>query len=184
MARYARSARRSITLSSLLITMVVAMVVAGCAGFDRGCQSCTAENFGSDWIIVQYQYNGTPINCWTLKSTSVANENGSDGIYWKTPSGHLIHISGWYNRVQVVNRDFETAAIVLGISLAWCGEGKYNAPTAAPTAASTPASTHSFLTVPMPMTPACEPPAQIRCEGNDTLRRCRCIPSARGSSHG
>lgn len=49
----------------------------------------------------------------------------TDGIFWQSPDGHLVHISGWYNRVQVQNGDFEGAARQLGIDLASCSEGRY-----------------------------------------------------------
>jgi len=93
------------------------LVVAGCAGMDRGCSSCVAENMGGDWIIIQYRFDGSPMACWKLRGTSVTNEEHSDGIYWKGPTGHLVHISGWYNRVQVTNGDFDGAAKSVGVVL-------------------------------------------------------------------
>lgn len=58
---------------------------------------------------------------------SVANEDGTDGIYWQQ-DGHLVHISGWYNRVQVDDDKFEAAAALLGVELARCTNGKYASP--------------------------------------------------------
>ena len=108
-------------------SLIIAMLfIAGCAGMRRGCSSWYASSFGSDWIIVQYRFDGTPINCWKLEDTSVDNEGQSDGIYWKDGhSGHLVHIAGWYNRVQIANRDFKNAAELLGVDLAKCGNGRY-----------------------------------------------------------
>lgn len=102
--------------------------LAGCAGFHRECSSSCAENVGSDWIIVQYKADGTPINCWKLKDESVSNEPNSDGIYWVNDQGHLIHISGWYNRVQVNKSDYEGAAKSVGIILSQCLDGSYKVP--------------------------------------------------------
>lgn len=100
------------------------LVFSSCAGWGRGCSSWTAENMGADWIVVQYRSDGHPINCWKLNDTSVANESNSDGVYWKQDS-HLIHISGWYNRVQVFNNDFTQAAKLMGIDLERCVNGRY-----------------------------------------------------------
>ena len=101
------------------------LFLAGCAGWSRDCSSCTASSFGSDWIIVQYRNDGTPINCWMLRNTAIDNEHGTDGIYWQEPSGHLVHISGWYNRVQVTGGDFKGAAKQLNVNYDSCTEGAY-----------------------------------------------------------
>lgn len=115
-------------VSGLLVVLLVSMAIGtnSCAGWSRGCSSCTAESFGSDWIVVQYGYDGVPINCWKLVNASIANEGSSDGIYWvDTQTGHLIHISGWYNRVQVTGGRFEEAAKLLGVELEKVKNGKY-----------------------------------------------------------
>ncbi len=91
----------------------------------RECSDCTAKSFGGDWLIVQYKMDGEPIACWKLEDTAVTNEPNSDGVYWKAPGGHLVHISGWYNRVQVDHSDFVGAAAQLGIDLEACKGGKY-----------------------------------------------------------
>ena len=108
--------------------LLLLLCFAGCAGFGRQCSSYNAENFGSDWIIVQYGIDGKPFNCWVLKETSVANETGTDGLYWKdSETKHLVHISGWYNRVQVERGDKGSAAELLGIDLTRCINGRYGA---------------------------------------------------------
>jgi hypothetical protein len=104
---------------------VLLVFLCGCASWQRDCQSCNASSFGSDWIVLQYGFDGKPINCWQLTNTAIDNETGTDGIYWQSPSGHLVHISGWYNRVQVTNRDFVGAAKQLGIDSTSCGQGAY-----------------------------------------------------------
>lgn len=104
----------------------VALVLGGCAGFNRNCTSWQASSFGTDWIAVQYRADGTPINCWKLSNTNVDNEGHSDGIYWQdSKTRHLVHIAGWYNRVQVDGGRFGEAAKLLGIDEARCGNGVY-----------------------------------------------------------
>ena len=105
------------------------LLLAGCAGWERDCNSSVASSFGADWIVLQYGFDGTPINCWKLTNTGITNEQGTDGIYWQDPAGHLVHISGWYNRVQVNNNDFAGAAKSIGIELDRCTGGKYSNPT-------------------------------------------------------
>ena len=106
--------------------VVLFALCANCAGFMRGCSSCGAETFGSEWIVTQLATDGQVIRCWQLSGVSITNEHASDGIYWQeTDSGHLVHISGWYNRVQVSGGNFETAAHTLGIKLNRCSGGTY-----------------------------------------------------------
>jgi hypothetical protein len=112
--------KRTIGLSMMMLMLV------GCSGFQRGCSSFNAQSFGSDWIVVQYDYKGDPFNCWKLKNASIANESNSDGIYWKdTTSGHLVHVSGWYNRVQVEGGRYDEAAKLIGVELSKITNGKY-----------------------------------------------------------
>jgi hypothetical protein len=81
---------------------------------------------GADWIVVQNDYTMTPKRCWKLPNTSISNEDHTDGIYWLDPhSTHLVHISGWYNRVQVTGGDWAGAASALGIDLNSCADGVY-----------------------------------------------------------
>jgi hypothetical protein len=65
-----------------------------------------------------------PANCWQVKGQSISNEGQSDGIYWVSNSGNLIHLSGWYNRVQVEG-SWKSAANELGIELDRCVGGQY-----------------------------------------------------------
>lgn len=104
------------------------LLLAGCASWERDCNSSVASSFGGDWIVLQYGFDGTPINCWKLTNTAITNETGTDGIYWLDPAGHLVHISGWYNRVQVHSNDFGGAAKSIGIELDRCTGGKYILP--------------------------------------------------------
>lgn len=109
-----------------VLMTVFSVVLAGCAGMQRSCSVYRAERFASDWIVVQYGMSGI-INCWKLPNTSIANETGSDGIYWLDGNtGHLVHISGWYNRVQVSNGDWDRAAQLVGVDSAKCSDGVYH----------------------------------------------------------
>jgi hypothetical protein len=101
------------------------LFLVGCAGMQRDCSSCNASNFGGDWIVLQYGFDGKPINCWKLANTAIVNESGTDGIYWQDTGGHLVHISGWYNRVQVFHSDYTGAAKSIGVNLDKCVNGKY-----------------------------------------------------------
>lgn len=101
------------------------LLMCGCASWQRDCNSGISSKFGADWIVLQYGFDGKPINCWKLNGAAISNETGSDGIYWESPSGNLVHISGWYNRVQVFHNDYAGAAKQLGIDIASCGEGAY-----------------------------------------------------------
>lgn len=109
-------------------TIVLAMLMVGCAGVQRDCSSCAATHLGGDWIVVQYRNDGTPINCWKLTDVGITNEENSDGIFWRDPAGHLVHTSGWLNRVQVNNGDYAAAAHTIGVDERACVGGVYGAP--------------------------------------------------------
>lgn len=108
-----------------IVNVTLALLFIGaCSGTARDCSSCAASEFGADWIIVQYTNDGHPINCWQLHDEAVSNEEHTDGIFWKS-EGHLVHISGWYNRVQVDDGNYKGAAKLLDVDLARCVNGKY-----------------------------------------------------------
>lgn len=100
--------------------LVLAIALTGCAGMERGCSSTVAESFGADWVIVKTDFSGKAYRCWVLEDTSVTNEQASDGIYWKSESGQLVHISGFYDRVQVTHGDWPAAFKELGITKEEC----------------------------------------------------------------
>jgi hypothetical protein len=77
---------------------------------------------GADWVVVQLSaYDGKPIRCWELEGVSVTNEHNSDGIYWRdNTTGNLIHISGLYNRVMVVNGRWDAAYFQVGVTKKGC----------------------------------------------------------------
>ena len=101
-----------------------AIILTGCASVERGCSDFGADNFGANWIVVQYDYHMNPANCWRVEGQSITSETGSDGIYWVSNTGNLIHLSGWYNRVQVEGT-WHNAADELGIELNRCVGGQY-----------------------------------------------------------
>lgn len=117
--------RKTGTMNFSLKTMIAALLLTGCAGLSRDCSSCGAQNFGGDWIVVQYRFDGAPINCWQMRNTPISNESASDGIYWQDTGGHLVHISGWHNRVQVQGERWDEAAKALGIDRSRCNNGVY-----------------------------------------------------------
>lgn len=102
------------------------LFLGGCAGLSKDCSSCNAESFGADWIITKESViTGRPVKCWQLHNVSVSNEPSSDGIFWKDENGNLRHISGNYDRVQVIDGKFKEAAESLDVVLEKCKNGKY-----------------------------------------------------------
>lgn len=102
------------------------LALVSCAGTQRQCAAGCAESYGADWMVAQYGYDGRPVACWRLVNTSVTNEPASDGIYWlDTNTGNLVHISGWYNRVQVIGGNWKHAATSLNVDGDACREGAY-----------------------------------------------------------
>jgi hypothetical protein len=101
--------------------VVLLFFLGACAGTQRGCASCAATEMGADWVVVQMDMNGHAFRCWRLNSVSIANEPQSDGIYWlDSESGNLVHISGLYNRVQVVDDHWDHAYHELGLTQDLC----------------------------------------------------------------
>jgi len=98
----------------------LSLLLTGCAGFSRRCSSTWASATGADWLVVQHRNDGSVYKCWKLLKTSVDNEPQSDGIYWQSATGHLIHLSGWYTRIQVQNNQFTSAAKEAGIDITIC----------------------------------------------------------------
>lgn len=102
------------------------LLLTGCAGLNRGCTNWSAEQYGADWLVTKEAYNGVPYMCWRLPATSVANEEKSDGIHWQDPDTRdMVHVSGWYNRVQVYNGQWEVAAKQLNVEYSKCRKGAY-----------------------------------------------------------
>lgn len=99
---------------------VWALLLVGCASTQRDCASCSASSFGANWVVVQMATDGQPFRCWELQNVSIDNEGSSDGVYWQDPHGNLVHISGFYNRVQVNNGRWDEAFGSLGLTRETC----------------------------------------------------------------
>jgi hypothetical protein len=109
------------SLARRIGTYLFCLLFVSCAGMERGFSSCSAENFGADWVVVQMDNNGRPYRCWELHGVSISNEDKSDGIYWKSDrSGNLVHISGNYNRVQIVGGNWDDAFAEVGLTPQSC----------------------------------------------------------------
>jgi hypothetical protein len=90
----------------LLITLLALMIaIGGPAGCSRKFNSWTAESFGSNWLVIQYNQAGSPINIWELNNKSIGNELNSDGIYFVDNEGSVVHLSGHYMYIQVTSFD-------------------------------------------------------------------------------
>lgn len=100
--------------------LILTALLLGCAGTARSCSATWAERAGANWVVVQYDAFGRPFRCWALQGVSIANESGSDGIYWEGPDGNLVHITNSYNRVQVSSRRWAEAYTSLGITEERC----------------------------------------------------------------
>lgn len=110
----------------LTVSAIMLLLMIGCDGCLRNCQSSCANNLGADWLVVQYDMNGDPFNCWQLSDVSLSSEPNSDGIQWLDKrTGNMVHLSGWYNHVQTTPSSIADAAITVGIDLAKCSHGHY-----------------------------------------------------------
>lgn len=98
----------------------VFVLMTGCAGMERSCSGCSAEMGGADWVVIQADAYGRPFRCWPLRNVSIGNEEHSDGIWWQDSIVNLVHISGFYNRVQVQNGNWSEAYRSLGLTSETC----------------------------------------------------------------
>lgn len=104
--------------------ILLSLITVGCAGLNKGCAQLTAGSFGSSWIIVQYDMTGRPFHCWKLSNAAVESEGGGN-VDWQDYNGHLVHVTGWENRVQVRGGNFAEAGLMLGVDANVCGSGVY-----------------------------------------------------------
>ncbi len=109
-----------------LSVLLLVVLTAGCAGMQKDCAKTSADSFGADWIVVQYAQDGRPFHCWKLRQTVVSSSEGGNVDWQDRTNGHLVHLTGWENRVQVVNGDFDGAAQIVGVTAADCGNGVYH----------------------------------------------------------
>lgn len=107
-----------------------ALLLTGCASFNRSCSSSITQTFGGDWMIAQVGMDGRVFNCWKLHNISLTTDaHGGGEIQWLDPeTGHLIHVNGWHNQVQVSGGNWDTAAHELGVDPTRCTHGRYPTP--------------------------------------------------------
>jgi hypothetical protein len=107
-------------ISSRLKVAVLTLFMTGCAGLDRGISSCSATQFGSNWIVVELtEAGGKPYRCWELNDVALSSETQSDGIFWKDAHG-LVHVSGSYDYIQVTGGDWDEAFKYVNLTRAAC----------------------------------------------------------------
>jgi hypothetical protein len=115
-------------MRKVILMIVLSVFTVGCAGMSKSCTQFNASSFGSDWIVAQYTTDGKAFHCWKLRGAVVEGTEGGS-VDWKdTTNGHLVHLTGWENRVQVVGGDFDTAGKLVGVDASLCDSGVYPAP--------------------------------------------------------
>jgi len=111
-------------MKQVMLFVLVAFTVA-CAANQKACAQFSASSFGTDWIVVQYDMSGKPFHCWKLHDTAVDSSEGGNVDWQDRNNGHLVHLTGWENRVQVVKGDFDGAAKLIGVNSNKCSNGVY-----------------------------------------------------------
>ena len=96
----------------LLVLLVV--ISKGPAGISRDARSWFGQNYGSDWVVVQYAQDGTVINHWELEGTGITSEPSSDGIYFIDGDGNVVHLSGHYLFIQTQDIEASRAKYIEG----------------------------------------------------------------------
>jgi hypothetical protein len=76
------------------------LICMGPAGLKTSVAGWQASAYGSDWMVIQYAQSGCIIANWELENEAVQNEGESDGIYFVTEEGPVVHLSGHYTYVQ------------------------------------------------------------------------------------
>jgi len=94
---------------SILVIAIIAGIVIGPKGCSRRYESWKASSYGSDWLIVQYAQDGSIINNWELYNKSVGNEENSDGIFFLDDESNVVHISGHYTYIQIIDDKWDKA---------------------------------------------------------------------------
>lgn len=112
-------------MKRVLWIVVACVLTAGCAGMQKSCAQFSNSTSGSDWIVVQYAGDGRAFHCWKLRWAVVESTQGGNVDWQDRQSGHLVHLTGWENRVQVGGGDFAGAAKLLGVDAGQCDSGTY-----------------------------------------------------------
>lgn len=116
-----------------VFTLILALTALFLVACEKSCQQCnrtTTSWKGADFMVVQFDQDGKPFNCWKLQDVAIVDDDHSGGIWWTDDrSGDLVHISGWYNYIQIgggmTGETSVDAAKALGIDLFRCGHGRY-----------------------------------------------------------
>ena len=97
----------TLIMFAVIALLVISGVVVcyGPAGIKTKFLSWNASAYGSDWLVVQYAQNGCVITSWELEDEAIRNEKDSDGIYFVTEEGPVVHLSGHYIYVQSPNEE-------------------------------------------------------------------------------
>ena len=114
------TSKKSEGCAKALITIgIPGIVIALLVGFlfilvgPKGCQnkirSWSSSAYGSDWLVVQYAYDGTVIASWELNNKAVDNETNSDGIRFIDKNSNVVHLSGHYVYIEVREKRWEEA---------------------------------------------------------------------------
>jgi len=103
-----------LTLGLFVFMGVGALLCYGPAGIKTGVSGWKASAYGSDWLVVQYAQSGCVITYWELENEAVQNESGSDGIYFVTEEGPVVHLSGHYAYVQNPEESVKTDLLATG----------------------------------------------------------------------
>lgn len=104
-----------------LLFALAFLALTACDGAMRSCSSNIATSFGGDWVVVELtEAEGIPYRCWMLRDVSLSSEQGSDGIYWQAEEGHLVHVAGSYDFVQVRNGNWDAALAEINMTKKAC----------------------------------------------------------------
>jgi len=103
-----------VVLGVLAVILIGVVVCMGPAGIKTQFSGWQASAYGSDWLVVQYAQSGCVITHWDLENEAVQNETNSDGIYFVTEEGPVVHLSGHYAYVQSPDDQVKTDLLKVG----------------------------------------------------------------------
>lgn len=103
-----------VLVSMVLLFLMGVVACMGPAGLKTQMSGWSASAYGSDWLVVQYAQSGCVISSWELKDEAIQNETSSDGIFFVSEDGSVVHLSGHYVYVQSPGVKTEEALRGLG----------------------------------------------------------------------
>lgn len=95
----------TVSVIGLILFGIGVIACMGPAGVKTSLSGWYASGYGSDWLVVQYAQSGCVIHSWDLQSEAIKNEGSSDGIYFVTEEGPVVHLSGHYTYIQNPTKD-------------------------------------------------------------------------------